>query len=248
MNQHFFDTIDTEEKAYWLGFLFADGNLSKSSYTRKDGTIKNGCYRISLDLKGNDIDHLQKFADTLELNQTIKKSNGSFDTFRCRLGFNNKHMWTVLNNYGCTPRKSLTLKFPDISIFKNTWLIISFIRGYVDGDGCICHIDKDHTKMQIKILGTYDFLSVLQKQLPIEYDNCLYRRPTENVFELVFNSKRGAYISSILYNGATVYLKRKFEKHEELCRLYKGLYRVLPSKYGENCEVNPVVNNQITKG
>lgn len=36
---------------------------------------------------------------------------------RCRWEIVNKHLWNTLNNLGCTPRKSLTLKFPSLSIF-----------------------------------------------------------------------------------------------------------------------------------
>lgn len=54
-------------------------------------------------------------------------------------------MFNILINYGCTTRKSLTLKFPNINIFKNKSYIYDFIRGYVDGDGCLSYSDKNHT-------------------------------------------------------------------------------------------------------
>ncbi len=251
MNYNYFDTIDTEEKAYWLGFLFADGNLSIPSYTTKEGKIKNGRYKISLELKAEDIEHLKKFAKAINYEKEIKiaKCSGYNDaTKRCRLMFNNKHMWNTLNNLGCTPRKSLTLKFPDITIFSNYWLIYSFIRGYFDGDGTISYCNNTHNKMQIKALGTSEFLSEMQKQLPLEYDNILYQREGSKVYELSFNAKRGAYVSSILYNGAEIYLERKYLRYKEFCRLYKGLYRELSSKYGKDRKVNSVVNSQITEG
>ena len=152
-------------------------------------------------------------------------------------------MWNTLNNLGCTPRKSLTLKFPNITIFSNYWLIYSFIRGYFDGDGTISYCNNTHNKMQIKALGTSEFLSEMQKQLPLEYDNILYQREGSKVYELSFNAKRGAYVSSILYNGAEIYLERKYLRYKEFCRLYKGLYRELSSKYGKDRKVNSVVNS-----
>lgn len=54
----------------------------------------------------------------------------------CSWYVTNYHLWNTLNNYGCIPNKSLTLKFPDESIFKSKDLIRHFIRGYFDGDGC----------------------------------------------------------------------------------------------------------------
>ena len=241
MNYNYFDKIDTEEKAYWLGFLFADGNVSRDSYIRKNGTIKNGNYKIEISLKSEDIEHLEKFSKAIDYNKPIKVSKASFRKERCRLQFNNKHMWNTLNNLGCIPCKSLKLKFPNINIFKNKWLIYSFIRGYVDGDGNIGYCNKEQSRMQLRILGTKDFLTILQKLLPLESDNKLYKK--DNIYELVFNDKRGAYVTSILYNGASVYLDRKYKRYRNFCRLYEESYRVLSSKYGENCDVNPVVNN-----
>lgn len=246
MNYNYFDKIDTEEKAYWLGFLFADGNISKPYRIKKDGSIKNGNYRIELSLKGDDIEHLKKFAKAIGYEKELKITKASCNSTRCRLGISNKHMWETLNTLGCVPCKSLILKFPELSVFKNKWLIYSFIRGYVDGDGCIGFKNKNHTDMQIRILGTEEFLTTLQQQLPLETDNKISNN--RNIKVLIFNSKRGAYVSSILYKGASIYLERKYLKYKEFCRLHEGSYRELSSKYGEDCDVNPVVNSEITKG
>ena len=54
-NENVFDTIDTEEKAYWLGFIFADGYIS----SQKEGKKKQ--YKFELTLGVEDIDHLHKF-------------------------------------------------------------------------------------------------------------------------------------------------------------------------------------------
>jgi intein/homing endonuclease len=89
----------------------------------------------------------------------IKLNNKIFG--RCRWSVQSKHLWNVLNSYGCVPKKSLILKFPSISIFDNKNLIVHFIRGYFDGDGCISYGNKSHTKCSINIVGTYDFLNTL---------------------------------------------------------------------------------------
>lgn len=98
-NEHIFDVIDTEEKAYWLGFIFADGYIS----SRDNG--------FELSLKGSDIEHLHKFNKFMEHNKDnvklgeVKNKDKIF--LRCRWGIVNKHLWNTLNNLGCTPRKSL---------------------------------------------------------------------------------------------------------------------------------------------
>ena len=135
-NESIFDNIDSEEKAYWLGFIYADGYISS-----RDNT-----FELSLALK--DKEHLDKFNVFMQ----HENNNIKMDSFRCRWSVVNKHLWETLNNYGCTPRKSLTLKFPDISIFSSKSLVRHFIRGYIDGDGSIMV-----NKPILDILGTTFF-------------------------------------------------------------------------------------------
>ena len=48
-NRNFFSKINTQEKAYWLGFMYADG-CNQPEFTR-----------ASIQLAISDIDHLKKF-------------------------------------------------------------------------------------------------------------------------------------------------------------------------------------------
>jgi hypothetical protein len=220
-----FDKIDTEEKAYWLGFIFADGNIS-DAYKLKEKT-KKSIYRIEVSLKSDDINHLEKLKEFLKWQGTVKINKTNFSRCdRCRLYFNNKHIWETLNSYGCTPRKSLTLKFPNLTIFNDKNLIKDFIRGYIDGDGSISYLTykKINKKaMYLRILGTEDMLINIQKNLPLERSNKIWRRDGENVYDLAFNHWRGYYVCNHLYKNATIYLDRKFNRYKEYCRLYEEL-------------------------
>ena len=51
LNKEYFKNIDTEEKAYWLGFIYADGYIIKSE--------KN--YELGIELNYKDVEHLNKF-------------------------------------------------------------------------------------------------------------------------------------------------------------------------------------------
>ena len=128
-------------------------------------------------------------------------------------------MRTTLISYGCIPKKSLVLKFPDINIFKNIELIRHFIRGYVDGDGCLSFQNKEHTIPHIDILGTEEFLTTLKKYIPIEckVSKCSNKR----LFHIGVSRKRAYEFTKFLYNNSTIFLDRKKNKYEEFCRLYE---------------------------
>ena len=211
-NENKFDSIDTEEKAYWLGFLYADGNIAKDTNN------------VELSLSYNDIEHLKKFNIFMEHEKDIINiSNVTYNNKvykRCRWIVNNKHLHDTLNALGCIPAKSLILKFPSTNIFKDNSLIKHFIRGYVDGDGCISYNNKEHTICDLSILGTEDFLTGLQEYIP---KKLLYKIHStgSKAKGLSIHGKNAFNIIDYLYSNSTIYLQRKYERYKEFCRLYQ---------------------------
>ena len=166
---------------------------------------------------------------------------------RCRWGIVNKHLWNTLNNLGCTPRKSLTLKFPSLSIFQNKKLIIDFIRGYLDGDGSISYvksnpnIDESNYSPRVSILGTEQFLTILQKITR----RGIIKSTKSSCYVLTFSRHESRFLLHKLYDNATIYLDRKYKRakfFENSCRSAKELAELLAGENGEDCDVNPVVN------
>lgn len=179
-NETIFDNIDSEEKAYWLGFIFADGYISSSKYT------------FELCLKGSDKKHLDKFNNFMQHEDqnhvklsNIKLNGKIFE--RCRWSVTNKHLWKTLNNLGCTPQKSLTLQFPNLNIFKTKNLICHFIRGYFDGDGSFSRtINARTVSPNVSLLGTYEFLSQISNVSTIKGHFLHDKRHDQNTHIMYF--------------------------------------------------------------
>ena len=238
-NENIFDSIDTEEKAYWLGFIYADGYIAKN---RND-------FELSLSIL--DKEHLDKFNTFMQYSGNnvkignIKLNGKKFS--RCRWSIRNKHLHETLISKGCVSTKSLILQFPNLNIFSDISLIKHFIRGYIDGDGCISYNNKTHTVMSLNILGTEDFLTGIKNNLPIKYDYVLgYNDLKQNNLTrtLSITGKNGLEILFYLYENSSIYLSRKYEKYKEYCRLYKELYILLQVKNGKILTDNSVLNSE----
>lgn len=217
-NQYIFDSIDTEEKAYWLGFIFADGNISSITLNKKP------VYRFELSLKYNDYEHLYKFNTFMQyINNNVKINDSKCNNKvfkRCRWYIHNKYLWNILNNYGCVPNKSLILEFPEESIFKDKSLIRHFIRGYWDGDGCLSWCDKNHTQPCIEVVGTNQFLESIKKYLNLNAK--LQAKNYDSTTRQFSISRKQAFnIIKYLYSNSTIYLDRKYKIYLEYCRLYE---------------------------
>ena len=236
-NEHIFDVINSEEKAYWLGFIYADGYIDAN------------CNCFELSLKSSDSEHLYKFNKFME----YEGDNVKFDSVKCngkicgraRWYITNKHLWNTLNSLGIIPNKSLKLVFPNIDIFVSKDLIKHFIRGYVDGDGCISYNDPQHKHMNIGLLGTYDFLMEVQNYIPSSLHKL---QKHNNVYNLVINGSAGYKVVKYLYENSTISLSRKYEKYLEYCRLYEESYKELSGNIGKTPEMeNPEINSETKK-
>src|ERR1035437_3373126 len=145
-NEDFFDNIDTEEKAYWFGFIIADGGLSKDSY------------QLFINLGLKDSLHLIKFANIFGAN--IKFTNYN-DKKGVSLKLTNKHLYSYLIQSGVYPNKT---KIENGYCVKSIHrcLLKHFIRGVFDGDGCITQSKTSKSNCNLSIVGHYRLLEKIK--------------------------------------------------------------------------------------
>ena len=201
VNDHIFDSIDTEEKAYWLGFLYADGNVKHY----------NKSWRIELTLQECDVNHLMKFSQFLSLN---KEPAYREKTKAYRISFCSSRVAEELIKKGCVPKKSLILKFPQYNIVPKD-LMPHFIRGYFDGDGCISLKQQVNSiRKHVSLLGTKEFLEDFVKEVNLKGTIIKKDKRTEsNTYQIVFTKEEGNKLLDHMYGSASIYLQRKYNKY-----------------------------------
>lgn len=199
----FFKQIDTEEKAYWLGFIAADGNIAKDF----------SC--CSIELKQSDFEHLQKFAKCFDDYYVVKKCARKYPSAKIQITC--KQCCYDLQQYGITPNKSLTLQVVTDKIPHD--LQIHYIRGYFDGDGSIfcTHPNRisgySYDEWGCNFVGAKHTLQFIQNYFHLS--NKIRRKG--KCFELDINGILPAYdILSLMYKNASIYLERKKAKYDEL--------------------------------
>lgn len=209
INENYFDNIDTQNKAYFLGLLFADGcNCSNN--------------RIILSLQERDKHILESFVKELECNYKIKtikynEKNPNWQN-QCKLDITNKHMSHALCDIGMVYAKSLVLDFPN-NIPEN--LISHFLRGYMDGDGCICFKEGRYF---CTITSTEKFCLKIQDILSkLGIESHLYNTKNESTSTrtlYIWNKNSCKKFLDYIYNDADLYLFRKHDKY--INKFYKS--------------------------
>ena len=203
----YFENIDNEHKAYWLGFMFADGYIVDYSSTYGEDSF-------GVKLHQKDQEHLKKFKKDLKATNPILDT--SEKTPSCRLLCTSQKTVNDLIDKGCIKQKSLLLEPPKKVPDK---LLFHFIRGYFDGDGSLSFYTSknDYKNYQIKILSTEEFCKWLLDIF--QMGNIYYDKRTKAtwVYE-VGGNKQVANFCKMIYDNSTIYMDRKYNEYNEMLK------------------------------
>lgn len=203
LDEHYFDSIDTPNKAYILGLLYSDGNNCKQK-----GTVR-------IQLQEGDRDILEKIRKELKYSKELTYidcskrvyGNGYVSKNMYSLDIYSKHMCDTLEKIGVIPNKSLTLTFPEC-ITED--LIPHFIRGYMDGDG---HISKKSycitlTSTELFCLSVQSYIkNILGIDGKVVDASC--HNGITKVYQICRKEQTKIFLDFI-YKNASIYLDRKY--------------------------------------
>lgn len=201
-----FEEINTSEKAYWLGFLAADG----CNYQREHNAS------VILNLHQKDLEHLQKFRQFCNSQAEIKlytfDRGYSNNTPMAKIIINSKKMSQDLYNKGIVPNKSLILDKPNIS----EQYYLPYILGYFDGDGCIGKTSQ-YNNYCVSVQGTKETLEWINSLLNISSKLEKRNNTNKNSFYIRCGGTQKPYqILKQLYDSCETHLERKFKLFQEL--------------------------------
>lgn len=199
-DEFYFNKIDSDEKAYWLGFLYADGCVHSNNN------------EISINI--TDKEHIEKFQKAIKaINHKPTVTNDKrFENAKTLYQFSikDKQLHQDLIKWGCVPQKSLIIeKIPNIP----RDYVSHFLRGYFDGDGSL-HYLQGTNNYRISFVGTEAFLADIQKELQtnVSFKN----NNTGKAYTLqIAGRKQVERILNYLYQGSRLEtrLDRKYQKY-----------------------------------
>lgn len=232
-DQTFFDKIDTEEKAYVLGFIYADGCNNRHPTTGE----------LTISQMERDVDILEKIKKVMKSTYPISEEKNKWGGIEKRFRFYiyGQKLNKQLTNLGVVHNKSLILKFP---AFISDDLMPHFIRGYFDGDGSVW--DGKRKKMEVKdelrcggkririvhnvkfnFTGSNTFIPRLQEylvnKLGFSKTKLNYSKSKEDHRHctMEYSGRKNLFkLYNYMYSSATIYGERKKAKFEKiLCAL-----------------------------
>lgn len=212
INPNYFELIDNEWKAYWLGFMYADGWVGSNGNS------------VGIALQRKDEYHIDRLRQSLQCDNPIYQyeSKGLNKTegrvfLQSSLTVNNQKLNSDLQKHGCVNKKSLVLKPP---VIKSD-LVRHFVRGYFDGDGWVSMNEK-RMSFEVGFIGTYEMMEYIRDYLQsqdvslatIEKNK---KYGSSNTYTIRYGSLLdNEKIFNLFYYHCNIFLKRKFEKFDKI--------------------------------
>lgn len=203
LDENYFETIDSEKKAYFLGFIFADGNVRGNNF--------------SLEIGFRDKYLLEIFNEAINSEAKIsyrKRSNTEVVTTR----ITSSRFCEILSWYGIVPNKTMNTHHLPNNIpekYKR-----HFLRGVFDGDGWItqrkvggfsmgyvCNyktMAEDFMEMANDLIAEKNYAKIIKKD-----------KNKDNSYVAQFQKQSQVkQLATALYKDSTIYLTRKYERAE----------------------------------
>ena len=203
----YFRIIDSGSKAYFLGFIFADGcvfeNKNKSKVTG-----------LSIQIQKRDREIIDNFKKDIKSSHPINILKSDKKEWQDKVGFSliNQEFVRHLCSKGCLPRKSTTCAFP-IS-FLNEEYYSHFIRGYIDGDGCLTSSTRYYAYPQLNVCVSQMFGEQLQDVIEDKFGfrgSLVYKK--SGIYSFILQKQRCVDVLHWIYSDAKVYLRRKYDRY-----------------------------------
>lgn len=206
-NESYFENIDSQDKAYYLGFICSDGYLYKNKNFNQQS-------RLRIAIHNQDVEILEKFKQLLQTDKPlgyVKRKNSLYTSIYVSLEILSNKIVNDIMNLGITYRKTYGNCIPNI----DEKYMFAFLRGYIDGDG---YISKNYKNPSISITGFYKNLSKIQQFClsknifsSFTIDKRKYN-DNDSFGSLVFGDKTDVYcLLKMLYQNTNgIYLTRKY--------------------------------------
>lgn len=195
--EDYFDNIDSADKAYFLGWIMADGNIS----------IYNGQYSIKVHIAYKDKELIDKFLKYIQSTNKTKLKDGEHPSYYVSL--TSKHMCESLMDLGVMPQKTGFESFPKNipSEYKR-----DFIRGVFDGDGI-----TDVSKCRSGFVGSNNLVNNILSELNIS-DLRVFNTHSENIYYFLGGKKFSRKLFEYMCKNSTLYLERKYDRMKYICK------------------------------
>ena len=218
LNNSYFNTIDSAEKAYHLGLMFSDGYLDKRNY----------CVYIALQIGDRAV--LERFKKSLGFNGPVSVKPPNKNDKRMRnlqdmalLQVYNKELALGLESTGCITKKSLVVQFPNPEILPEKF-VKSFILGYFDGNGSIAVFNPAKcktTSRTVTIMSTFSFCesikNIVEKILDVHVGISIRNRNgNEMATAFICGNRQTEIFLDWLYDGENFKMERKYQKYLDL--------------------------------